>query len=346
MVQDWRSNPSPSLLPQYPSPSLSGQHTSFRGLNHSASHEPIHRRLSDVQTSGLQQSYSQCLSTPNSSRPPPSQQQDTLPYDSNTGIRLKRSTSHSPPSSFALGPAHSPNSSSYRGFGGSSQHADNNVPDSAVASKGSSPVAGPSVGVPSTGHANATDFASAKFGKDKSSRWHFAVVESSGSSGGVISSVDSTSSRYTGSSCSVTGVNRPGFLGRDDIGNGAAESGAVGLRRNESNQSESSARRNVPPLGDGIKSLPSLKASGLLDAWGSHHADSVNAQKSASESPGQIQPISPRRMLLDGNSANISKLILPSAFQSKTQSDPTDLRPTSTIQPVSVGPPWLTKESR
>ncbi len=350
LVQDWRSNPSPLLQPQYPSPLQSQQHTSFHGLNHGPSHEPMHRRLSDVRTSGSQQSYSQNHSSPNSSRLPPSQRQDAPPYSSNIGNQLKRSASHSPPMPYALGQPSS-NYSSIRSFEGS-QHADDNLPDFAVASKGSSistiPVAGPSAGVPSIGQSsNATDSTSAKSGKD---RWHFAGIEPSGNSGSVISSGDSTSSRYTGSSCNVTCANQPGFSGRDDTGNGSGNGAAgVGSSRNGSSQGDSPTRRNFPPLGDGVKSLPSLKASGLLDAWGSHrNSDGVDAQQSSVESPRQIQPVSltsPRRTMPDG-SANISKLILPSAFLPKTHSDSTDLRPTPTLQPVSVGPPWLTKETR
>jgi len=357
LVQDWRSNPSPLLLPQYPSPLQSQQHTPFHGLIPGPSHEPMHRRLSDVRTSGSQQSYSQNHSSPNSSRLPPSQRQDAPPYNSsNIGNQLKRSASHSPPMPYALGQPSS-NYSSIRSFEGS-QHADDNLPDSAVANKGSSTsailVAGPSTGVPSIGQSNnATDSTSAKSGKDNNSRWHFAGIEASGSSGSVISSGDSTSSRYAGSTCNVTRANQPGFLGRVDTGNGsgngAAGGGTVGSSRNGSSQGDSPTRRNFPPLGDGVKSLPSLKASGLLDAWGSHrNSDVADAQQSSVESPRQIQPVSltsPRRTMPDAG-ANISKLILPSAFVPKTHSDSTDLRPTPTLQPVSVGPPWLAKESR
>ena len=93
---------------------------------------------------------------------------------------------------------------------------------------------------------------------------------------------------------------------------------------------------------DGNKSLPSLKASGLLDSWGSASRD---PQKQASNSTApqqqQLLHISPRR---NTPPAGMS-LSLIAASQHSLHADSTELRPSTTLV-MPVGLQWLANESR
>jgi len=117
-----------------------------------------------------------------------------------------------------------------------------------------------------------------------------------------------------------------------------------------------SFRGNVSGHGSGLKnpdvvqSLPSLKASGLLDSWGSSwKSGSIEIQLngtagSPQHQPPQILSTSPRRTTPPG----LGVLNLPSVSQHhqvRPLKEPTDLR-SSTLQAVPVGLPWLAKESR
>lgn len=135
---------------------------------------------------------------------------------------------------------------------------------------------------------------------------------------------------YSGSGSGTSG---PGALG--DVKMGGSGPGGNGM----GSASGSSGQRVFT---DGSKSLPSLKASGLLDSWGSASRD---PQKQAlnSAAPQHQQPlhISPRR-----NTPPVGMgLSLMAASQHSLQADSTELRPSTNLV-MPVGLQWLANESR
>jgi len=105
------------------------------------------------------------------------------------------------------------------------------------------------------------------------------------------------------------------------------------------NASGSLGHRVFASIGDGNQSLPSLKASGLLDSWGTASRD---AQKQAPNGASQKQQhISPRR-----NTPPIGmSLSVIAASQHALNADSTELRSSTTIA-MPVGLQWLANESR
>lgn len=80
-------------------------------------------------------------------------------------------------------------------------------------------------------------------------------------SGAGSESVGGTGDSYSGS---AGGMNGPGVANEGKLGGSSNGSGTGGVAGGNG----TSGQRNFGSLGEGIQSLPSLKASGLLDSWG------------------------------------------------------------------------------
>lgn len=179
------------------------------------------------------------------------------------------------------------------------------------------------------------------------SRPHHALARKPSVSGKYSGRDNNTNhSRWTINSDSVgpaDGVIQPGYSGSNaetdglpspDSSDGSPVTGnATASLKNGSTLGQ----RGFSSLGDGIQSLPSLKASGLLDSWGSRTADLQN-QNTGGASQKQHSVTSPLRTTPPGN------LNLP-PHHSSLHSDGPDLRAHTTLA-MPVGLQWLANESR
>lgn len=338
LVQDWRSQPSPTVQHQYPH---SQPPPPLHVLTQDQPRETSRRRLSDVRRPG-QHDFSNNPNS-NNSRPPALQRHgpDAPSYNP---VQLKRSASHSPgspvlyPSGQSTNTPNTNNSSS-RSLG---TNLDNKLLDS-TGNKGGSVISMSGIG-PLMGHSGVcNDSVTAKYstGRDQiSSRWpHIGGVRSSGADGGGTALSETPLSRYSGPASSNSGGS--GTSGTLDRGSnhGVEDRGSVAFRGNASGEASS---LKGP---DAAQSLPSLKASGLLDSWSSWKNGSIEIQLSGAGSPQhqvpQVLSTSPRRTTPPG----LGVLNLPSHHQVRPVKEPTDLR-SSTLQAVPVGLAWLAKESR
>ena len=352
LVQDWRSHPSP---PQQHHPGPSHSHSQPQLQPHGGSyhaphqqqhqqHQPSHRRLSDVRNSGNQGGFA------HNSWPP----QDAY-GSSSTALILKRSPSNSPPMSYPLGrPPNSNNTSgnntSNRSMGTNQQHpSDTSSVNSGRERAGqvsslnsASSCAGPvgTVG-PGLGHGNgggemagslpqnqqqAGKYDGSREGNVSAqpphARWSHSGGELVGGSGGEGGGSAIQTGSYSGG-----GTSGPGDV--KTAGPGGSGSGSM---------SGGSGQRVFT---DGNKSLPSLKASGLLDSWGSASRDPQKQALNSIAPQQQQQPlhISPRR------TTPPMSLSLMAASQHTLQADSTELRPSTNLV-MPVGLQWLANESR
>lgn len=361
LVQDWRSHPSP---PQQhnPGPSHSHSHSQhqpqLQQLPHGGSyhaphqqqHQQQHRRISDVRSSGNQGGFA------HNSWPP---QHAVDAYGgSSTAVIMKRSPSNSPPISYPLGrPPNSNNTSGNinpnRSMGTNQQHPSDSSGGSGgreragqVSSVNSASSCTGSVGSvgPGLGHGNGGGDSSAQnqqqAGKYDGSgggsgregnasahaRWSHSGGELVGGGGGEGGGSAIQAGSYSGSGGGPSGSGLSGdvkMVGGGSGGNGSGASGSSGQR----------------VFADGNQ-LPSLKASGLLDSWGSASRDPQKQVLNTAAPQQQPQPlhISPRR-----NTPPVGMSL--SLMAPALHADATELRPSTTIV-MPVGLPWLANESR
>ena len=340
LVQDWRSQPSPIVQHQYPAHPHPQPPPPLHVLTQNQPRETSRRRLSDVRGPG-QHNFSNNSSSTNNSRPPTIQRRgpDAPSYNP---VQLKRSTSNSPrspvlyPSGQSTNTLNTNNSSS-RSLG---TNPDNKLPDP-TGNKGGS-VTSVSGIRPLMSHSGDSVTGKHSTGRDQiSSRWsHIGGVESSGADGGGTALSETPLSRYSGPTTSnSTGSGTSGTLDRGP-NHGVEDRGSVAFRGNTSGEASS---LKGP---DAVQSLPSLKASGLLDSWSSSWKNGsieiqLNGAGSSQHQTPQILSTSPRRTTPPG----LGVLNLPSVSQVRPLKEPTDLR-SSTLQAVPVGLAWLAKESR
>ena len=263
----------------------------------------------------------------------------TQPYSgSNSDNQLKRSASQSPRSTTSPGQSQDAITNGSLSRGSSGNQSDSIVTDHFSADDGN--VIGSAASVNSR-----TDSMTGNYGKGRDqsgSRWSHVGPEASVS--GYIS--DEPSSRYSGTAGGGS------WLSGGKNGDDGGELQGSNRRVHGSGAQERSIQKNVQPSGDGVQSLPSLKASGLLDSWGSpwktglievHPNDVGGLQRPLN----QVSSASPRRTTPPV--ANLSMLTVSSVSQgvsSKPHSEVNDLRATSTLKAVPVGLPWLAKEPR
>ncbi|KAF9485498.1 hypothetical protein BDN70DRAFT_847808 [Pholiota conissans] len=164
---------------------------------------------------------------------------------------------------------------------------------------------------------------------------------SASSSNSTISSSNTASTRSLG----LGQAHMPGGLGDANSLSGGTAGGSssghiAGGRDARGSGSGTAGQRGFAAIGDGVQSLPSLKASGLLDSWGSASRAVVGAsdasQKAAPPPPTQHQRAQPRRMSTSG-SMHLSMLA--------SSSDVAEMRPPTTLG-MPVGLQWLANESR
>lgn len=145
-----------------------------------------------------------------------------------------------------------------------------------------------------------------------------------------------------GSSGGAGSLCAPGMAGEGKVAGGSS-----GSASGDGGGLGTSGRGYGAP-GDGVQSLPSLKASGLLDSWGSasRSAGSAETQKQTpnGSSAGQQPPLAtPRRTSTSGG---IHSTMLPASQHANViSSDVAELRPSTTLG-MPVGMPWLANESR
>ena len=365
LVQDWRSHPSPPQQhhpgPSHSQPQLQLQpHGGSYHTQHQQQHQPSHRRLSDVPNSGNQGSFAH--------NPWPPQHAVDAYGGNSTAIILKRSPSNSPPMSYPLGrPPNSNNTSgninSNRSMGTNQQlPSDTSSASSgreragqvsslnpASSSTGSTGTVGPGLGHGNGGEiacslpqnqqqAGKYDGSNSGSGREGNgsaqqthARWSHSGAELVGGSSGEGGGSAIQTGSYLGPG---SGTNGPGASG--DVKTGGSGPGGNGM----GSTSGSSAQRVFT---DGNKSLPSLKASGLLDSWGSASRDPQKQPLNSAAPQQQQQPlhISPRR-----NTPPVSMgLSLMAASQHPLQADSTELRPSTNLV-MPVGLQWLANESR
>ena len=316
LVQDFRPHTSPSTQhPPHSHSSLSHGHDNL--------HETRHRRISDARITGPQHNFGHNHNPTTDSRPPPPPLNQPLAQSFNTSNpnnHLKRSGSGSPqsPNFYLHGQPLSALTSSSCSRGSSGNQSDS----ASDSSEGNGIRSAASVGQrndPNHGK-----------GRDQSnSLWSSRSGNSSGE----------PSSRYSG----------PAAVGsRLSGGKDGGEGESAGRRLNGSGMQENSVQRSVHP-NEGVQSLPSLKASGLLDSWGSPWKTGLieGVNVGLQRTPNQVSSTSPRRTTPPV--ANLSMLTVSSvshAVQSRPHPEATHLRATSALKAVPVGLPWLAKESR
>ena len=317
LVQDPRPHSSPPMLHQQPFHPHNQNHP-----HHDKPYEPPHRRMSDARNGGPQHSFGH---NQNDSRAPHFNQQHgaTQSYPNN---QIKRSASYSPPSPILYTPRQSQSSVTN---GSSSRSSSCAASDSYNTNEGRATGSAASVGP-------RNDSTTGNHGKGReqsSSRWPHVGIEppECGNPFG------DSNPRYSGAAARVSG-------GKGDEG---GELGGNNRRVNGSGVQESSIARNIQPSSEGIQSLPSLKASGLLDSWGSPWKTGLIETHSngLQRAPHQVSSATPRRTTPPV--PNLSLLTVSHPVQRlRARPDATDLRATSTLKAVPVGLPWLAKESR
>jgi hypothetical protein len=320
LVQDPRPPISPLVQPHHLPHSHNHQHSSL-AHGHNKPYEAPRRRMSDVRNTRPQHSFGYNQNTTTDSRP---QQHVTgkQSYTDTPDNQFKRSASHSPrsPDLYTLAKSQSTITN-----GSSSRASSGNQSDSAASDTFSANEGHGSSSAASMGPRNDSMTGNHSKGRDQtSSRWSHGGAEASASG----NTSGESSSRYSG-----TAVVGPRLLG--------GKTGGEGGDSRRVNGSGSSIPRNVQSPSDGVRSLPSLKASGLLDSWGSPwKTGSVEVRPMG----GLQRPpshVTPRRT--SPPVANLSMLTVSQAVQSRSHSEVTDLR---TLKAVPVGLPWLAKESR
>ncbi|KJA23614.1 hypothetical protein HYPSUDRAFT_66286 [Hypholoma sublateritium FD-334 SS-4] len=324
MVQDWRSQPSPPHLHQHVHSSQpqayhqQPQTAHNNGNHHSTAYHAqqlsvSHRRLSDVRTAGPPQGPF----TLNTARSPHHHTSDS--YGSNgSSSTVKRSPSHSPPISYPLG-------------GRASNTATSSSSSSSNSTRPLAPGLHDARGGPS-GAGSGANLGGPDAGLFQAQQPPAAAAAGAGKYG----------SRDAGHQGGAPGALRWAHMGDDSAGGAGADTGPAGgsLSAGMSGEGKAAgdgggagaAARGFGPPGDGTQSLPSLKASGLLDSWGSasRAAGGGDAQKAA---PGTQQ--TPRRSAPSG----AMHLTLQHA------ADVAELRPSTTLG-MPVGMSWLANESR
>lgn len=323
LVQDLRPHTSPST--HHPPHSHNQLHLSL-SHGHDKPHETRHGRISDARIAGPQHTFGHNHNSTTDSRPPPplNQPLGASLQSFTTSNQLKRSGSRSPrsPNFYMHGQLQSALTSSSCSRGSSGNQSD------------SASDSGEGNGIRSAASVGQRNDSNHGKGRDQSnSLWSLDASRSGNSSG-------EPSSRYSGAAAVGSRLS-----GGNDGGEGGE---SVGRRVNGSGMQESSVQRSVHPS-EGVQSLPSLKASGLLDSWGSPWKtgliEGVNVGQQ--RTPNQVSSTSPRRTTPPV--ANLSMLTVSSvshAVQSRPHPEATHLRATSTLKAVPVGLPWLAKESR
>ncbi|KAH9479564.1 hypothetical protein JR316_0008159 [Psilocybe cubensis] len=353
LVQDWRTQPSPPHQHQYPSHPhphpQSSQHVQKYQQQPHVQQNPytqqhLHRRISDARHPGSNSQVVLKTTNSNVSRPPHHQHSsDSSSYGndvSSTQI-IKRSSSHSPPLSYSLGRqsnagGHMNRSStvstqySSAGFSESLNNSSNTDRDvrgqSSANSSGlillHSPVSGPNSNEPSVPKQGIPEKYHGREVNVNHARW-------SHSNGETVGSADvGKQSAYSGGTKSSGDPGGPPLPSSGTIAGGMV------------NSSAESGQRSFSSLGDGNQSLPSLKASGLLDSWGSSRTSEPHSQSSSGSSQKPHSITSPRRT--PPGSSTLSGLITSS--HASLHSD-ADLRPHTKLA-MPVGLQWLANESR
>ena len=331
-VQDWRSQPSPPQQHLYPSHSQSQQkqpQTHALSNSFNAPHQLPHRRLSDVRNSN-----SQNFGLMNNSSSTRHQlAAETPSYSNPTNSVMKRSPSHSPPTSYSLGrPSNSNNSNSGSSRDARIQSSLNNVagPSADRDTVGNESSLAQSQGQNNVGKFNNRD------SNPGPSHLRWPPAGGGTGDGGIQSSYSSVASgggSATSNDVSVASLGR--LLGASTA---AANSSTFNGTSGTSNQ------RNTALLNESYQSLPSLKASGLLDSWpgNSSARNAGESQKqNASATAQQPQSLSSQRASL----SNLNLMLPGQSHHSTLQSDPADLRP-PTLATMPVGLQWLANESR
>ncbi|PPQ68586.1 hypothetical protein CVT25_005429 [Psilocybe cyanescens] len=363
LVQDWRTQPSPPQQHQHPLFQSSQHLQKYQQQSHAQQNtynvqQNFHRRISDARNSGSNSQDILNTTDSNNSRPPHHQHtSEASSYGANitTTQVIKRSPSHSPPISYSLG--RQPNaginananantmsrsstiSTQYTSVGLSetpinSSNVDRDIRGQSSAnglgivllhSAGSGPnsneSSAPKQGVPEKYHGREVNV--------NHSRWS----HNNGDSG------DSGDARpQPGYSVGTAGGsnNFSDPNGSSLVGSGTMTGGSIG-----SSGGNNSSQRSFANVGDGSQSLPSLKASGLLDSWGSRTSD-PQSQNSNGSSQKSHPVTSPRRTTPPGN-INLSGPI--TSHHATLHSDATDLRPPTTLA-MPVGLQWLANETR
>lgn len=317
LVQDPWPHPSPPLQHQQPFHPHNQQHSH----GHDKPYEP-HRRMSDVRNPGPQHTFGH---NQNDSRAPHFNQQHgtTQSYPNN---QIKRSASYSPRSPILYTPGQSQSSITN---GSSSRSSSCAASDSYSANEGRGTGSAASVGP-------RNDSTTGNHGKGReqsSSRWPHVGLEppECGRPSG------DPNARYSGAAAVGSRVSG----GNGDEG---GELGGNSRRGNGSGVQESSVPRNIQPSNE---SLPSLKASGLLDSWGSPWKTGLieTHPSGLQRPPHQVSSATPRRTTPPVPNLSLLTVSQP-AQRMRPRPEPTDLRTTSALKAVPVGLPWLAKESR
>lgn len=333
MVQDWRSQPSPPHLHQHVHSSQpqvyhqQPQAAHNNGNHHSTAYHAqqlslSHRRLSDVRTSGPPQGPF----TLNNPRSPHHHASDSYGSNGSSSSTVKRSPSHSPPISYPLG-----------------GRASNTATSSSSSSSNSARPLAPGL------HDARGGQSGAGMGVPAGSGGEAALFQAQPAAAAV--GTNKYGSRDAGHQGGAPGALRWAHMGDDSPGGGGADAGMQGAGagpvgtgmsgdgKGGSTAGDSGgagAARGFGAPGDGTQSLPSLKASGLLDSWGSasRAAGAADAQKAA---PGAQQ--TPRRNAPSGG------MHLTLLTGSQHAADVAELRPSTTLG-MPVGMSWLANESR
>jgi len=342
LVQDWRSHPSPPQQ-HHPGPSHPQQQHLSHGSSYHTQHQPSHRRPSDVRNAGNQGSFAH-----NSW---PLQHAVDAYGSNNTAAILKRSPSNSPPISYPLGRPPNSNSTSgninsNRSMGANQQHLSETSSGSSgreragqASTLNSAPAFTGSVGTvgPGLGHGiGGGEIA----GSLPQNQQQASKYDGTGPGREGNASAQQPHARWSHSSELIGGSGgEAGSAIQTGSGSGTSGPGVSGSGNGMGSSSGGSSQR---AFADGNKSLPSLKASGLLDSWGSASRDpQKQASNSAAPQQQQLLHISPRRNTPPAG----MNLSLMAASQHNLHADSTDLRPSTTLA-MPVGLQWLANESR
>ncbi|KAF8909396.1 fungal-specific transcription factor domain-containing protein [Gymnopilus junonius] len=315
-VQDWRSQPSPPQQHMYPSHTQSQQkqtqapgHPS--GFN--ALHQFSHRRLSDVRNPS-NQNYG-LMSNSSSTRHQLAAESSS--YSNPTSNVMKRSPSHSPPTSYSLGrPPNSNNNTIISGASG------RDVRSSLTQNQGQSVIG--------------------KFSNRDSNSSHSHLRWPSAGGGTGDGGTQTSYSGALGGGVTVGSSDMNGSpLGRVlGVSNNTGIGSSTTLNGNAGNLNQ----RNTGLLAEGYQSLPSLKASGLLDSWPANSSSRTtgDAQKQNGNPPQQPQSLPSSQRT---NLSNLNLMMQPQTHLPSLSSETADLRPT-TLSSMPVGLQWLANESR
>lgn len=331
-IQDWRSQPSPPQQHLHPSHSQQKQPQAHAHTNSfNAPHQLPHRRLSDVRNSS-NPNFSLNMSNPASTRHQLTAESSS--YSNTTNNVMKRSPSHSPPTSYSLGRPQNSNMNVNSGSNSRDVRVQSSLNNTAVPSVEREGITNEPSLTQSQGHSVVGKFSNRDSNQSHS---HLRWPSAAGGSGDLGMQTSYSGATGGGGAAGPSDVNGvpPGRMvgGSNDAGVGSST-----LNGN----SGASSHRTVGLLGEGYQSLPSLKASGLLDSWPGNTSSKNSGESQKQNGSAATQSLSSSQRT---NLSNLNLMIPAQSLHPSLPSDPADLRPT-TLATMPVGLQWLANESR